>query len=82
VSAPHPVTHLVTADDVLIDGRRCGTYLALCGVLLPADSLPVSWCPEGCECDPTEQYCPPCVRHAVEGVAAAGQLDHVSEAAR
>ncbi|MGH3917427.1 MAG: hypothetical protein ACRDTC_29040 [Pseudonocardiaceae bacterium] len=76
MSAPRLMTHLVTADDVLIDGSRCGTYLALCGVLLPTDSLPVSWCPEGCACDPTAQYCPQCVRQAAEGIAEAEQLGH------
>lgn len=62
---PAGVAHLLTADDVLADGNQCGTYLAVCGALVPASSLPSSLCPPGCECD-CALYCPQCVRHVVQ----------------
>jgi hypothetical protein len=65
---PAGVAHLLTADDVLADGKQCGTYLAVCGALVPASSLPSSLCPPGCECD-CALYCPQCVRHVVRYAA-------------
>jgi len=62
---PAGVAHLLTADDVLADGNQCGTYLAVCGALVPTSSLPSSLCPPGCECD-CALYCPQCVRHVVQ----------------
>jgi hypothetical protein len=65
---PAGVAHLLTADDVLADGNRCGTYLAVCGALVPASSLPSSLCPPECECD-CALYCTQCVRHVVRYAA-------------
>ncbi len=61
---PASPAHLLTADDVLAEGNQYGTYLAVCGALVPASSLPSSLCPPGCECD-CALYCPQCVRHVV-----------------
>jgi hypothetical protein len=61
---PASAAHLLTADDVLAEGNQCGTYLAVCGALVPASSLPSSPCPPGCECD-CALYCPQCVHHVV-----------------
>jgi hypothetical protein len=74
--------HLLVADDALPEGHRSGIYLAVCGAMLHASSLPSSCCPEGCECD-LAQYCPACVCQAAEWVAPAGdQPDSSARAAR
>ncbi len=65
---PACAAHLVTTDDVLAEGNQVGTYLALCGALVPASSLPSSLCPPGCECD-CALYCPQCVRRVVQYAA-------------
>lgn len=62
---PAEVAHLLTADDVLAEGNQYGTYLALCGALVPASRLPSSLCPPGCECD-CALYCPQCVHRVVQ----------------
>jgi hypothetical protein len=61
VSGPHPwgVLHLLVADDALPGGLG-GTYMTICGELMPASELPPSSCPEDCECDVL--YCSECVR--------------------
>lgn len=64
--------HLLTADDTVTDCYRYGTYLALCGALVAADSLPESLHPEDCECDTERSYCPECVRAAARFGADAG----------
>jgi hypothetical protein len=61
---PASAAHLLTADDVLAEGNQYETYLAVCGALVPASSLPSSLCPPGCECD-CALYCPQCVHHVV-----------------
>jgi hypothetical protein len=61
---PASAAHLLTADDVLAEGDQYETYLAVCGALVPASSLPSSLCPPGCECD-CALYCPQCVHHVV-----------------
>lgn len=63
---PAGVIHLLTANDVLADGDRCGTYLAVCGALVPASDLPSSLCPEGCECDIYSLYCQQCVHRVAQ----------------
>lgn len=62
---PASPVHLLTADDVLAEGTQCGTYLALCGALVPASCLPSSLCPPGCECD-CALYCLRCIHHVVQ----------------
>jgi hypothetical protein len=68
VSAPHPWgdLHLLVADDALV-GEIGGTYLAVCGELVPASTLPPSSCPEDCDCDVL--YCPECVRAVAQSGA-------------
>ncbi len=74
--------HLLVADDALPEGHRSGSYLAVCGAVLHASSLPSSCCPEGCECD-LALYCPACVCQAAEWVApASSQSDSSAQAAR
>ena len=62
--------HLLTADDWLAGGIG-GTYLALCGALVPASRLPPSCCPPDCDC---ALYCPECVRVVACWHAEAGQV--------
>lgn len=67
---PHPgpgAVHLLPADGSLDALRREGTYMALCGALLPADKLPPGECPPGCDAD-CWLYCAKCVRRAAEQV--------------
>jgi hypothetical protein len=48
--------HLTVLDDSVAEGYRFRAVLA-------ASELPsCSWCPDGCDCDPT--YCSECVRAA------------------
>lgn len=77
MSAPHPwgVLHLLVADDALPEGLG-GTYLTVCGELVPASSLPPSSCPEDCECDVL--YCTQCVRAAAQWTAEALRADCAS----
>ncbi len=74
--------HLLTADDVVLEGHWGGTYLALCGVLLAAEGLPESLCPEGCECDTERLYCPEWVREADRCGADAGLVERASGASQ
>ncbi len=69
-------------DDVLFKGHRCGTYLALRGILLAADSRPEPWCPQGCEGDTQRCYCPQCVREAARCGTDAGLVEHACAAIR
>lgn len=66
---PSGFPHLLVADDLVAEGHLRGAYLAVCGVLVLASSLPSSSCPEDCECD-CYLYCPQCVRRALQNVAA------------
>lgn len=67
MSAPPPADalHLLVTDDALDEIRLGGTYIAVCGALVPVSELPPWECPEGCECD-LPGYCPECVREAAE----------------
>jgi len=73
VNAPSHVNalHLLVADDALDEMRLGGTYMAVCGTLVPVSELPPSECPEGCECH-LPGYCPACAREAAE---VNGQVD-------
>lgn len=53
-------------------GNRCGTYLAVCGALVPASSLPSSLCPPGCQYD-CALYCPQCIREVLRDAAESGK---------
>ncbi|HSZ30196.1 MAG TPA: hypothetical protein VK784_10635, partial [Pseudonocardiaceae bacterium] len=70
--------HLLMADDVLA-GKIGGTYLALCGALVPASHLPPSSCPPDCDC---ALFCPECVRVVTECTTETGQADRASGVAR
>lgn len=72
--------HLLMADDSL--ACSWGTYVAVCGKLVPAPSLPPWECPEGCECDVYRLYCPDCLREAVRWSVEAGQVDGAPGAVR
>lgn len=64
---PASVSHLLVADDALAQGRRTGTYIAVCGTLVRASSRPSACCSLECECDcecDCSLYCPECVREA------------------
>lgn len=63
--SPAGVSHLLVADDLIAEGHLHGTYLAMCGALVAAPSLPPSSCPEGCECD-SPLYCQDCARRVGE----------------
>ncbi len=76
ISAPPAgVAHLLTADDALAEGNRCGTYLAVCGALVPALSLPSSLCPPGYQCD-CALYCPQCIREVLRDTAESGKRNN------
>lgn len=77
MSAPHPWgdLHLLVADDALTEGIG-GTYLAVCGALVPASRLPPSSCPEDCDCDVL--YCTECVRAVAQWNTEAGRADRAS----
>ncbi len=57
--------HLLVADYALVEMRLGGTYMAVCGTLVPVSDLPPWECPEGCECD-LPGYCPACVHEVAE----------------
>jgi hypothetical protein len=65
---------LLVADDAL--PGLGGTYLTVCGELIPASALPPSTCPEDCECDVL--YCSECVRAAAQWTVEAQRADHAS----
>jgi len=77
VSAPLPegAVHLLVLDDSLAEGHRYRGYLALCGTVVPASSLPCSLCLDGCDCDPL--YCPACVHAAASWNAEAGRAEEI-----
>jgi hypothetical protein len=66
---------LLVADDALPGGLG-GTYITVCGELIPASELPPSTCPQDCECDVL--YCSECVRAAAQWTAQAQRADHAS----
>ena len=67
--------HLLSADDTVTECHWYGTYIALCGSLVAADSLPESLHPDDCECDTERLFCPQCVRAAARCGADAGLVD-------
>lgn len=84
MSAPllQGAVHLLVADDALAEGHRHGTYIAACGEVVCASSLPTVCCPPDCERD--HLYCPACVRAAVRwnagmmGDGASGAVDQMA----
>jgi hypothetical protein len=73
VSTPLPegAVHLLVADDALGEQHAYRAYLAVCGALMPASSLPLATCPR--ECDRDYPYCPECLREATRWHAEAGR---------